>query len=1120
MRITLTQITLVCLLTGLVYASDGKAQDMLDKPVTIRVEKMQLRAALKKLEESAGIRFLYSPKIIPADEPVSLNVHEEKLSAVLHTLLTPLQISFEVIGGQIVLKRIEKSAVPPILPLHPALTQPKVFTVSGKVTDNEGAGLPGVNVLLKGSSTGTTTNPEGNYSLSVPDGQANGTLVFSYIGYTTEEVAINSRSTIDISLAPDIQSLSEVVVIGYGEQSRRKVTSSISSVQGKDLENIPLASVDNLLQGRAAGVQVSQSSGQPGGALAVRIRGNSSVQGGNDPLYVVDGVLIQSNSVDRLADGGAGSNPLADINPSDIESIEVLKDAAATSIYGARAANGVVLITTKRGTAGAPSIRLNAYYGTQQITRTISQINAPQFREYVREAWANSGRDIRTGDPIQAIDTVNFNDDFYWQDALFQTAPIQNYELSVSGGQDKLSYYLSGSYFDQDGIMRNSRFNRLTARANTEYRATAKFKIGNTLSYSRSASNRVSESTNDSRGVIYRTMTRVPTDSPYDENGNLLPGNPITTLLASTQETSSNRLIGNLYGELEIVKNLVFRSSVALDYLSFKEDRFFPSTIFSFGGAQRTGASQLTQQLNWINENTLTYNYGFAERHNLTALLGFSQQKNNMESIGGRGSRYSTDLIPTLNAASQRDALFTNQTAYGIVSYFARVNYDFAGKYLFGVTTRYDGSSRFGANNRFGFFPSASLGWLLSEESFMKSLAFLNTLKLRASIGKTGNQQIGDFVSRGLLTIGADYNGAGGVVPAGNGLPNPDLSWESTTQWDIGMDISVFNNRLTLAADYYHKRTDDLLFNRPVPIQTGYSSIAVNLGSIENKGFEFELSTRNLTGAFGWNTSFNMGFNRNKVLSLPNNADIIVGRSILRVGEPIGSFYGFQQLRVFPRDEDNVNGLRFNSPTGFVYQGGDVEFLDVNGDNVINNSDRVILGNPNPDFTGGITNNFSFKGFELTVFFNFSYGNDIFNEVRRDRDSHRLGTGAGASTDVLNRWRNQGDITDFPRVFVGDSRQNGRFNSGYWMEDGSFLRLKNVTLGYNLPVNLVSKAKMKSVRLYTTGQNLLTFSRYSGFDPETVNSSSNANGNSIEYGVDFGYYPLARSVIFGVNLGF
>ena len=1006
---------------------------------------------------------------------------------------------------------------PPVAPQIPQLSDALEKTITGKVTDlSTGEELPGVNILVKGTTIGTITDVEGNYRLTAPDDAE--TLVFSSVGYTSEEVAIGNQTVINLEMAPDIQSLEEIVVVGYGEQSRRQVTSAISSVKAEEIENLPSASLDNLMQGRAAGVQVTQGSGQPGGAVTVRIRGNTSVQGGNEPLYVVDGIPIKSGTFDGLADGGAGSNALADINPSDIASIEILKDAAATSIYGSRAANGVVLITTKRGKAGAPSIKFNYYRGVQEVTRTLSQVNAAQFRDYIDESYTRAGipPDSRLTDSLNSF----YNNDFYWQGALFETAPISNYELSIGGGEEKINYFLSAGYFDQDGIVKNSQFKRFTTRANVEYKATENFRVGNTFTYSNTNTNRISEGPAFSRGVIYRTLTRFPVESPYDAEGNVLPNTPIATLLNSNQGAATNRIIGNVYAELDIVEGLTFRSSVALDLLSLKEDQFFPSTIFSFGGAQRTAATRYLQDLGWINENWLTYNTSFNEQHNLNLLLGFSQQKNTQERISGSTSLSPTDLVPTLNAGAQKDDVSTSETSNGIQSYFVRANYDFQGKYIVSATARYDGSSRFGQDNRFGFFPSASLGWRISDEGFMQNVEVIDDLKLRASLGVTGNQDIANFVAQGLYFTGSDYIGKGGIAPASNGLPNRELSWESTTQFDIGLDVTVLRNRVSLVADYYVKNTDNLLFDVLLPASSGYNSALVNLGEVQNKGFEFALNTNNLTGAFGWSTSFNIGFNRNKVVALPEGEDILTGLAILREGEAIGTFYGFQYLRVFPTDADNVNELRLDSPTGTIYQGGDVEFLDVDGDNVINNSDRVIIGNANPDFTGGFTNNFSYKGFDLNVFMNFSYGNDLSNQARRDRDSHRLGNAGGPGTDVLRRWREPGDITEVPRVIRGDALKNGRNNSSYWIEDGSFLRIKNVTLAYNFRPDFLSKIKLKSARLYTTVQNLRTFTNYQGFDPEVVSTSSNANGGSIQYGIDNGYYPLARSIIFGVNLGF
>ena len=1101
-----------------------------------------LSETIKDIGRQHQVRFSFDRKMVEDKFVQDVLLTGGNLYETLDAVLTPFQLRYEMIDSVhfvIVpkaeptkpLEKLESNALraeeanrasPDRTVRRPTgrteqVTTSLEKTITGTVTDlSTGETLPGVNIVVKGTTVGTVTDIDGNYRLTAPDDAQ--TLVFSSVGYASEEVAIGNQTVVNLEMAPDIQSLSEVVVVGYGEQSRRQVTSAISSVKAEEIENLPSASLDNLIQGRAAGVQVTQGSGQPGGAVTVRIRGNTSVQGGNEPLYVVDGIPIKSGTFDGLADGGAGSNALADINPSDIASIEILKDAAATSIYGSRAANGVVLITTKRGKAGGASIKFNYYRGVQEVTRTLSQVNAAQFRDYINESYTQANRplDSRETDSLNTF----YNNDFYWQSALFETAPISNYELSIGGGEEKINYFLSAGYFDQDGIVRNSQFKRFTSRANVEYKATENFRVGNTFTYSNTSTNRISEGPAFARGVIYRTLTRFPTDSPYDEEGNVLPNQPIATLLNSNQGAATNRIIGNVYAELDIIEGLTFRSSIALDLLSLKEDQFFPSTIRSFGGAQRTAATRYLQDLGWINENWLTYNTSFNEQHNLNLLLGFSQQKNTRERIIGNTSLSPTDLVPTLNAGAQKDDVATFETSNGIESYFARVNYDFQGKYIVSATARYDGSSRFGQDNRFGFFPSASLGWRVSDEGFMQNVAIIDDLKLRASWGITGNQDLPNFVAQGLYLTGRDYLGQGGIAPASDGLPNSELSWESTTQIDLGLDITILRNRISLVADYYVKNTDNLLFPVALPASSGFNSALINLGEIQNEGFEFALNTNNLTGAFKWSTSFNIGFNRNKVVSLPDGNDIQTNLSILRVGEPIGTFYGFQHLGVFATDADNVNELRLDSPNGAIYQGGDMEFLDVNGDNVINNSDRVIIGNANPDFTGGFTNNFSYKGFDLNIFMNFSYGNDLTNQARRDRDSHRLGNAGGPGTDVLRRWRNPGDVTDVPRVIRGDALKNFRDDSSYWIEDGSFLRIRNITLAYNFTPELISKIRLKSARLYTTVQNLRTFTNYQGYDPEVVSTSSNANGGNIQYGVDNGYYPLARSIIFGVNLGF
>ena len=1098
-----------------------------------------LESVLIDLETTYGVSIVFDNALVQDKrvDPAALDADDLENSLV--QLLQPLGLTPKKIEDKVyVIKALKhrRKSVKKLsrTGLHPAPQQKPVQsrlpvkvneqriiekTITGQVTDlSTGEELPGVNILVKGTTIGTITDVEGNYRLTAPDDAE--TLVFSSVGYTSEEVAIGNQTTINLEMAPDIQSLSEVVVVGYGEQSRREVSSAIASVQAKEIENLPSASLDNLMQGRAAGVQVTQGSGAPGGAVTVRIRGNTSIQGGNEPLYVIDGIPIRSGGQGGLADGGTGANPMADINPNDIASIEILKDAAATSIYGSRAANGVVLITTKRGKTGKPSIKANYYTGVQEITKTLSQVNADQFRDYIGESFDRAGLTNREASEVDSLNDF-FNNDFYWQSALFQTAPISNYELSISGAEEKLNYYVSAGFFDQDGILRNSEFKRFSARANTEYKATERFRIGNTFTYSNTRTNRVSEGTTDARGVIFRTLTRVPTESPYNPDGSIRRNTPIATLTQSRQNAGTNRLIGSFYGELDIAEGLTFRSSIALDLLSLKEDEFFPSTIRSFGGRQRTGSVRYFQDLGWINENYLKYDKSFNGVHNLNLLLGFSQQKNQTEVIGGRVSLYPNDLVPTLNAGAQKDDLFTTETSNGIVSYFARANYNYQDKYLLSATIRYDGSSRFGADQQYGVFPSASAAWRVTEEGFMDGINFINDLKLRGSVGVTGNQEIANFAAKGLYRAGNDYLGQGGIAPAPNGLPNRGLSWESTLQYNAGLDLRFLNDRATIMADYYVKNTSDLLFDVALPASSGYESALVNLGGIQNSGLELALLTENIqTANFTWSSSFNIAFNRNEVTALPNGEDIVAGLSILQEGEPIGNFYGFEYLRVFPSTEDNVNELRLNNETGPIYEGGDVEFLDRNDDNVINDSDRGIIGNANPDFTGGFTNNFSYRGFELNVFLNFSYGNEILNAVRRDRDSHRLGNAGGPSTDVLRRWQNPGEITDVPRVIRGDALENNRLNSSYWVEDGSFLRIRNITLAYNFPSSWTERIGLQNVRLYSTVQNLRTFTEYSGFDPETVTTASNANGNALQYGIDEGFYPIARSIIFGINVGF
>ncbi len=1098
----------------------------LNELVSLRSESISLEDALVRIARQSGMRLTYGSHKQVLGKHIRLDLQDVSFLEALYTVLdgTGLKPMLSPLGHIVLVAFTPLPPAPVVVEAAPIV---QTGSVTGRITDEDsGEPLPGATVVIDGTTMGASADLEGQYTIAgLKPGTYN--LRASFVGYQSQlvegvVVAEDQTATVDFTLATDLVGLDEVVVVGYGERSRRQITSAISTIGGEELENVPAASLDNMMQGKVAGVQVTQSSGAPGGAISVRIRGQTSIGGGNDPLYVVDGVPVKSGNYSGIGDETAGMNALADINPDDIQSIQILKDAAATSIYGARAANGVVLITTKRGQANRPVVNVSFYTGLQDVTRRLSQLNSQQMREYSNDAYRGAGLDLYN----VVTDSLNprFNYDTFWQDYLFQTAPMTNTDVSVSGGAQNIKYYLSGSFFDQDGVVKNSQFQRYTLRANVDYNFSERFLVGNSISYSNTETNRISEGGSDARGVFWRTLSRLPMHAAYDDQGKIIPNQPIANLLNSDQGASTNRILGNLFAEYQITSKLKFRSSLALDLLDLNEDRFYSSLIYTYGDYRRSASARSYQDLGWVNENYLSYNGVFNNRHSVNAVLGFSQQKNESETFFGMTNKAPTDLIPTLNAGAQKSDLWTFKTSHGLLSYFGRLNYDYLERYLFSTTARIDGSSRFGAGNRYGFFPSMSVGWRVSEEAFLRPVTWINDFKLRGSVGLTGNQSIPDFIAQGLYATGSDYMGLGGIAPAGDGLPNKDLSWESALQYDLGFDLTILRSRLSLVADYYRKTTSDLLFNVSLPSTSGFSSVLTNMGSIRNEGVEFELTTRNLTGSFGWTTSFNIGFNRNEVLELPEGESVLGGyygaTGILMEGEPIGTFFGYKKLGVFTDDAANTTGLRFGGPNGTVYKGGDTIYQDTNGDGWISAEDRVIIGNANPDFMGGLTNSFTYKNLELSVFVNFSYGNDVYNLMKWYRDSHNLGTGAGPSTEQLRRWRNPGDVTDIPRALRDDRLLNNRSESSHWVEDGSYLRLKNVTLAYNIPSRYLRWANLNRVRIYGMGQNLFTSTKYSGYDPEAVRASGSGGSSRFLYGIDNGIYPIGRTFTFGLNVGF
>ncbi len=999
--------------------------------------------------------------------------------------------------------------------------------VTGKVTDaTTGEALPGVTIVIKGTTTGVASDLDGSYTLDVPSGSA--VLQFTSVGYASQEVTVGQRDVINVAMQSDVTLIEELVVVGYGFKKKRDLTGSISSISASNIEDTPVKDVLSALQGRAPGVVVTANSGAPGAGITVRVRGHSSLNSGNDPLYVIDGVPVESNAMTSLNGYDMhGLNPLSDINPGDIESIEVLKDAASTAIYGSRAANGVVLITTKRGREGQAKVTLNYFSGVSEITRHLGVLNAQQWREIIIDAYANLDRYNKATTPTEphwtAIDSLNpmNNGDVDWQSVMYRKAWQHQVDLGVQGGTEAARYAFSTSYLDQDGIFLASNYKRITSRLNTDFKVSDKVTIGQNVSFTNGRNNRINAGGTGNLSLVQSILVRPPIYSLTYPDGspiNYFNGkrNPVGMAEECTHLNVTNRIIGNQYLEYSILDNLMFRTSVSIDFISMKEDEFYPTTV-DYRPGYNWGAVRARTNMNWANENYLTYNATIGEVHDVAAMAGFSMQDWRMETTGLDGSYFGSDNIRTLNGAGTISNQVVNRTdEHSMLSYFGRISYNYKGRYLAEANVRVDGSSRFGADNRFGYFPSASAAWRFSDEAFTNGLNFLTDGKIRISVGQTGNEAIPNYVQGGEFAIGTNYLTMSGASPTV--MPNQALKWEVTTQYNLGLDLAMFNSRVNFVADFYIKNTSDLLFAVPIPETTGFPYITRNIGDISNRGMEFAINTHNINREFQWSSSFNIGFNRNEVVDLPDevltNGYIKNGDyHILKEGEPIGTFYGWKFLGVYARDEDNVNGVKFGSVTGEPFIGGDPIWDDVNNDKVINDEDKQIIGDAQPVFAGGFGNDFSYKNFSLNVFLQFCYGNDIYSHLNNMRNW--VYAYNNVSTDALNRWREQGDVTDYPAPVRNDPKRNEYLRvSDRWIEDGSYMRLKNVTFSYTIPKAITSKAGISRLRAYVSGENLLTFTHYTGYDPE-VNSYS-----GLQVGVDEGSYPQSRTVVFGLNLEF
>ena len=1017
-----------------------------------------------------------------------------------------------------------------LLPTAFVWAQPAA-TISGVVTDYAtGKPLEGATVVVQGSGNGTATKSDGSYSITVS--KENSVLRFSFLGYITKDIPVKNRNTtVNVQLVTNQKSLNEVVVVGYGSQRKIDVTGAVAQLDASKFEERPISQIAQAMQGQMAGVQVRTTTGSPGAALEIKVRGTASVNAGFEPLYVVDGVPVDN---------------LVDINPTDIATINVLKDAASTAIYGSRATNGVVLITTKKGQSGKTKFNFSSYYGIQQLANKMDLLSGPEWIDmyeqvqdsnYVRRGL-QSGLTWSPNDPI-AIRQANLNtlkSSTYipdprwaygtdslsyidWQDAFYRNAPIANYQLSASGGSDKLTYRISGNYLNQDGIAVSTNYKLFSVRANFEGQLTNYLKMGLELapSYSWSSGGNVDGKDAQSHHVLAIAPV-VEKDAGI--NSGVAPygryyyagstQSPVAYQRLTTNDLNRQRLLSDMYLQADIYKGLSFKLSGAWNTDQQNHKTYHPSIgLGQIPGANSSGTYTTANSQYYLLESLLSYNRSFGDHH-INAIALYSTEVTNRVSTSQSANKFANDDLTTLNNATS--TITTSSVSEGkttLLSYLARAQYDYKHKYLLNASIRRDGSSKFGANVKWGNFPAVGVGWNVAEESFMNSLTWISQLKLRATYGYNGNNDINDYLAYGAI-VASNYSFgntlANGYVP--NSISNPDLHWEKTRSANYGVDLGLFNNRISLSADYYDKLTTDMLLDVPFALSTGFASGRENIGHMSNKGWEFEVNTRNLTGLLKWQTSINLSFNKNEITALGvGNAPIHTGFSnqtqIDEVGQPINEFYMYDAIGVYMDAKDLASSPHMS--TNIV---GDVKYRDVNGDGVITSDDRTLMGHPDPTTTWGIYNNFTFKNFDLSFLIQGQGGNKVYDLIGRAIDRPGMGTGGNAMGRWRNRWRSETDPGDghTPRI---DGRTGGLYDSR-WLYDGTYARFKSITLGYTLPRNLVKG--ITNARIYLTGENLfyLVNNDYGGYSPESLNTD----------GGDYGAYPDARTYSVGINIGF
>jgi TonB-linked SusC/RagA family outer membrane protein len=1016
--------------------------------------------------------------------------------------------------------------------LVPGLALAQEQTVRGTVSDAEtGEPLAGATVRVMDTNIGTAADAQGRYELEAPSGDA--TLVFSFVGYATREVPIEGRTVVDVALSPQQQQLEDVVVVGFGEKQAQEVTGSISSVSADEIEDAPVTSFEEALQGRTPGVQITNSSGKLGQGIRVRIRGNSSITGDNQPLYVIDGVPLDNTS---FSTNDGATNPLAQLNPNDIESIDVLKDASATAIYGARGSNGVIQITTKTGASGGSQFTFNMERGWSGPTNTPEFLDAEEYVNYYLEAARNSSivgeafirdyfdsisrgidwRPAMDGNPIVDED---------WQEKAFQDDPTSlKVNMSARGGDEATTFFISGLYSQQEGLLNRDTYDKISARANVDHSFTEAFRIGTRLNLNRVDNTRVSD--DNSFGTPIQLVAQPPispafvpsTNVATNEDGYLTEYRPTDELNKQTLYFNNllyndnvrwnevtYRAVGSTFLEYDALESLTLRSEFGLDLRTQNSDQYFNSETFqNVGTDQGLGVQTWDRIVNYNFDATAQYDDTFGEVHEVSGTGGLQLQSSTTNGADLTGEQFPNDSFTQLNSAGQLTAGGGYETGYRFLAGFARASYRYDDTYLLEASARYEGSSRFGIDNRYGFFPTFSAGWVLTEESFVPTGDVLSYLKVRGSIGLAGNAGIDNFAWQGLFGA-SSYAGRSGINPSQT--PNPALQWEQTREINVGLDYELLNSRITGSIDAYQKTTNELLLDVNVPATTGFLTQTRNVGTVKNRGLEFLVQTQNLTGDFSWRSNFNISFNRNEATDL--NGQVIRGGFVnqAREGEPIGVFYALEYAGVDPQDGDALFYVNEKDENGNVID------AEATTDNA-NEANRVVIGNPNPAFTGGFGNTFEYKGFELRTLFSFDYGSEIFaggDEFKaangRFRDNQHV--------SQLDAWSEPGDQTDVPEPRLFEN--NGAQESSRYLYDGSYLRLRNVTLSYNLSTRLAQRLSANSARIYVSGANLLTFTDYRWWDPEV--NADYVTGN-VGFGNEFYTAPQARSITGGIQFSF